>query len=219
MTTPAQLVQTVSDATGVPLPTIVDIDRKLAIGGLRTKGGRGLSAARMTALDAARLLTAVLTSAQANVSVAAVERYALTHADKTRSSDGLFRATKLADLAALPARHSFVDALAALIDSATSGSLAKLAREQGDDWSSHIEVFAFTRATYGRIRISGLPDGTTANVEYLPSAGRSRASQKPSLRKSTTAFDSAGDLEQSRRVTERTILSIADLLAEESRND
>lgn len=207
MVSPAQLVQTVSEATGVPLPTIVDIDRKLAIGGLRTKGGRGLNAARMTALDAARLVTAVLTSAQANFSVAAVERYAQTRPEKKRSSDGLFAAADLPDLAALPTRHGFVDALAALINSATAGSLAKLMADSESEWTPHIEVFAFTRATYARIRISGLPNGLTANVEYLPSATRS------------TADPAGGDLEQSRRITEQTVLSIAKLLAKESRNE
>ena len=126
MATPAQLLNAIASATGVPLPTLVDIDRKLVKGELRTKGGRGLSAAHMTALDAARLLTAILASPQANTSVEAVERYGQTHPDKTRSSDTSFGAVKLDDLAGLPARHSFVDALEALIDSASSGSLAKL---------------------------------------------------------------------------------------------
>jgi hypothetical protein len=74
MASPAQLVHTVSRATGVPLPTIVDIDRRLVTGKLRTKGGRGFNAAQVTALDAARLLTAVLASPQANAAVEAVTR-------------------------------------------------------------------------------------------------------------------------------------------------
>ena len=211
MASPAQLVQTLSDATGVPLPTIVDIDRRLAKAGLRTMGGRGLSVARMNALDAARLLTAVLASPQANASAAAVERYTQTRADKKRSSEGYFQPTGLADLAALPARHGFVDGLAALIASAANGALAKLIAALEDGPTPHIEVFAFTRATYGRIRFSGLPNGLTANVEYLPAVPKAQGAQ--------ISDDSGGDLEQSRRVTEQTILSIADLLAEESRNE
>jgi hypothetical protein len=212
MASPAQLVQTVSDTTGVPLPTIVDIDRKLAKAGLRSMGGRGLSAARMTALDAARLLTAVLTSAQANVSAAAVQRYAQTQADRKRSSDGFFRTLDLAELAALPARHSFIDALVAVISSAATGAVAKLIAGARDGTTPHIEVFAFTQATYGRVRISGLPNGLTANVEYLPAA-------RPKTQGARAAADSAGDLEQSRRITERTILAVAGLLAEEGRNE
>ena len=40
MASPAELVHTVSCATGVPLPTIVDIDRRLVKGKLRTKAGK-----------------------------------------------------------------------------------------------------------------------------------------------------------------------------------
>src|ERR1700693_2808724 len=102
MASPAQLVHAASDATGVPLPTVVDIDRKLVKGELRTKGGRGFNAAQMTPLDAARLLTAVLASPQANASVDAVERYSHTRVDGKRSSDKLFGSADLDDLAALP---------------------------------------------------------------------------------------------------------------------
>src|SRR5258708_7705427 len=146
MASPAQLVYTVSCATGVPLPTIVDIDRRLAKGKLRTKGGRGFNAAQMTPLDAARLLTAVLASPQANAAVDAVERYTQTRFDKALSSDKLFGTANVDDLAALPARHSFVDALTAVIASISTGALATLMAESKDGWKPRIEVFAFTRA-------------------------------------------------------------------------
>src|SRR5271170_6555986 len=100
MATPAQLMQTLSCVTGVPLPTVVDIDRKLVKAKLRTKTGRGFNAAQMTPIDAARILTAVLASAQANASAEAVDRYAQTRPDKSRSSDHLFRAVNIEDLAA-----------------------------------------------------------------------------------------------------------------------
>ena len=222
MASPAQLAQAISEATGVPLPTIVDIDRKLVKGKLRTKGGRGFNAAQMTSLDAARLLTALLGSAQANASVDAVERYSHTRVDRTRSSDELFGSAKLDDLAALLARHSFVDALAALIASASTGSLARLMANPDDGRSPHIEVFAFTsRATRGRIRIDGLPGGLTATVEYVPAPGEAKSAQAKKLRRGRSAAkdESAGDLEQSRRITERTILAIAKLRMRESRHE
>jgi hypothetical protein len=214
MATPAQLVNAISETTGIPLPTVVDIDRKLVQGKLRTKGGRGFSAAQMTPLDAARLLTAALGSPQANASVEAVERYANTRVDRTRSSDKLFGAAMLDDLAALPARHGFVDALAALIASAATGSLAKLMADSVGGWVPHIEVFAFTRACRGRIRIAGLPKGGTASIEYIPSPADTKTRVKP-MSRSRDAYThvNTGDLEQSRRITERTILPIAKLLA------
>ena len=204
MASPAQLMQTASKVTGVPHATVVDIDRKLVKGGLRTKGGRGLNAAQMRPLDAARLITAILSSPQANEAADAVKRYTETRVDEARSSEGQFGATSLDDLSALPARHSFVEALAALIESATDGSLATLEADAGQRWQPSIEIFSFTRATRGRIRIAGLPNGFTASVEYILD-GRSRVG---------SPGNAAGDLEQSRRITERTIFSVAELLRE-----
>jgi len=211
MATAPQLVKAISEVTGVPLPTVTDIDRKLVVSGLRAKRGRGRSAGHMTALDASTLLSAILAVSQANAAAEAAQRYLKTEADKARSSEGLFAQTGFEDLASLPAQHSFVDALEALIISASVGAMAKLIAESNDGWTPRIEVFAFTRATYGRIRISGLPNGMTANVEYLPSPD-------PKVRRAKAGAveaENTGDLEQSRRVTERTILSIADLLAGE----
>lgn len=209
MASPAQLTQIVSNVTGVPLATVVDIDRKLVKGGLRTKGGRGLNAARMQPLDAARLLTAILASPQANEAATAVARYAQTHIDASRSSESRFGATNIDDLSVLPARHNFVEALATLIASAANGSLAALQAGMDQHWQPSIEIFAFTRATRGRIRIAGLQNGHTASVEYGP-PGRSRDAAR---------HHATGDLEQSRRITEQTIFSVAELLGQEIRRD
>jgi hypothetical protein len=216
MATPAQLVSAISLATGIPLPTMVDIDRKLVKGDLRTKGGRGFNAAEMTALDAARLLTAVLASPQANASVDAVERYSQTRIDKRRSNAEAFGETGLDDLA-LPARHSFVDALAAVIASAATGSLARQIAAAGDGVGPSIEIFAFTRATRGRVRIAGLPNGQTTSVEYaaILVTAKSRADKG----RRAGAENAPGDLEQSRRITEKTILPLATLLSKEGRHD
>lgn len=216
MASPAELMETVSGATGVPLPTIVDIDRRLVKGQLRTKGGRGLNAAKMTPLDAARLLTAVLASPQANRSAEAVTRYAQTRVDRSRSSDELFGAARLEDLGSLPARHSFIDALGALIASAATGSLAMLMARSDDGWTPRIEVFALTRATRGRIRISGLPNTVTASVEYVAASVETKHRPAKKTGRDRVAIDgeSIGDLEQSRRITERTILPVAKLLAQ-----
>ena len=158
MASPAQLVELVSAVTGVPPRTISDIDRKLAIAKLRTKTGRGFSVAQMSPLDAARLLTGLLASAQSKDAAEAVLRYARTQTDLARSSAGLFGAAGLKDLAELPPGHGFVDALAAVVASASSGDLAKIIASGSPP---KIEVFAFVRATRGRIRIAGLPNGLT----------------------------------------------------------
>ncbi|HVA81365.1 MAG TPA: hypothetical protein VNF29_10620 [Candidatus Binataceae bacterium] len=217
MASPAQLVRRLSETTGVSLATVTDLDRRLVMGKLRSKGGRGLHVARVTPLDAARLLTAILASAQANLAASAVARYAATQADPVRSSETLFAASGLADLAALPARHSFVEALECLIASAADGALAQLIGDSEPHRAPPaIEVFAFTQATCGRIRLAGLPNKMTVNVEYGPAGGSKGRLPKIASRGITGANETAGDLEQSRRVTERTILAVAELLAEEN---
>lgn len=201
MATPAQLMETISDATGIPLATVVDIDRKLTKAGLRTKGGRGFSVAQMTSKDAAHLLTGLLAAPQSNEAVLAVERYTHTRVDAERSSERLFGAADLDDLAELSTRHGFIAGLSAVIASATAGTLFRLKQGADDGLTPSIEIFAFTRATRGRIRITGLPNRTTASVEYLPVRGPL-----------SSPMSVTGDLEQSRRITEHTIFSIAELL-------
>jgi hypothetical protein len=207
MATPSELVRAISETTGVALATVVDMDRRLVKAKLRTKGGRGLNAARMTALDAARLLTAVLASPQSNAAAEAVLRYEHTRPDRDRSNKALFGNIGLDDLTALPAGHGFVEGLAALITSAARGSLARLMAGR-DVKAPRLEVFAFAGATSGRIRISGLPNGTTASVEYVPAARKGGAGKARDAR-----GQNRGDLEQSRRITEQTVLSIAELFA------
>lgn len=50
-------------------------DRNLAVAGLRTKGGRGTSAAKVTPLDAARLFVALLASMKVKDSVEKVQAF------------------------------------------------------------------------------------------------------------------------------------------------
>ncbi|WP_426424194.1 hypothetical protein [Bradyrhizobium genosp. A] len=127
-----------------------------------------------------------------------MKRYGKTRPDKALSSDGLFKGIGIENLAALAPKHSFIEALAALITSAASGLLANPAAKARDG-SPQLEVLAFTRATHGRIRISGLPRGVTTVVEYTPPSGE-------------RSSETNGDLEQSRRITEHTILAVAKLL-------
>jgi len=62
MVTPGQLVKAMADALGISAATVTQYDRVLAENGLRSKGGRGLSAARVTTADAANLLIAIMGS-------------------------------------------------------------------------------------------------------------------------------------------------------------
>jgi|SRR3954451_11800042 hypothetical protein len=69
MATPGELVKCVAEALGIPEPTVVLYDRVLAENGLRSKGGRGTSAARVTSGDAANLLIAILASPASGSSI------------------------------------------------------------------------------------------------------------------------------------------------------
>ena len=204
MASPSQLVETLSAVTGLPLASVVDLDRRLAKAGLRGKSGRGLNVARMTPRDAAHLLTALLASSQANQAEEAVRRYGATRIERTRSSEQMVAI--VAELAQLGGKHGFIDGLASLILSASSGSLADALAADERLQPPQIEVTALTRTTLGRIRITGLPDGMTASLEYVPLS----LSRLPS-NQAGAAF---GDLEQLRRVTGHTIYALAALFAE-----
>jgi hypothetical protein len=216
MATPSELMKALSAATGIRYPTVFDLDRKLMEAKLRPISGRGSSAVKMTPLDAARLLTAVLASPQANEAAEAVLRYANTRPDKRRSSEGLFMGAGLDDFENLSARHSFIEGVAALIASAAGGALAKLASRAAQ--GPHIEVFAFTQTTHGRIRISALSHGASVNVEYVPSAAEPDARKAASKNKKNETTG-PGDLEQSRRITGKTIFALAKLFKLEFRDD
>lgn len=205
MATASQLMRVISEVTSVPLASLVDMDRRLVIAGLRTKGGRGFNAAQMVPVDAAHLLTAVLASPQANRSAETVARYTETRVDQRRSTTGLFAGLGIDDLASLKPSHGFVDGLAALLASAGSGAIANLIASADPPVTPQVEIIATSRATHGRIRITGLPSGLTASLEYEPK-GRASVTRR--------AHYGHGDLEQSRRITERTIFAVAELLKE-----
>ena len=204
MATPGELVEVMADALGVPAATVVVHDRNLVIAGLRSKGGRGRSAAQVTERDAAHLLTAILASAQVRDSAYSVERYAKTRPVERSSGADSYKRSGIKQLAKLPGRHSFIDALEALITAAATGSLPKAAV---------IEVAALTPGTIGDIRIAGLAHKATVHVRYgEPTPWDER--KVPSARKvdqweaNMKKQQSATDLEQYRRVSARTIFKL-----------
>jgi hypothetical protein len=201
MASASDLIQALSDATGVPFGTVFDIDRWLVKGNLRPVGGRRFGAAKMTPLDAARMLTAILASPQSNKAAEAVRRYEQTQPDKLRSNQKLFSEIGLDDLAALPARHSFVDGLAAIISSAAQGSLADYVQKSKTIERTGIEASAVTNATCASICV------LTANVDYA-------ATKDGPARSSGGKTKVAGDLKETRQITGQTIFMIAELFKE-----
>jgi hypothetical protein len=124
--TPGTLVRAVADMLGAPEATVIQHDRNLVAAGLRSKGGRGLSAAQVTSRHAANLLIAICGSppfgASVKETVTTYHRYAPLRAFRG-TKPGNFSKVKsqFPSLALLPDGHSFRDALAALIDSIAAG--------------------------------------------------------------------------------------------------
>lgn len=72
MTSPGELVSMMSAVLGIPEATVYIYARHLREAGLISKGGRGRSAAKMTPLDASRLLLAFLSTETAALAAQAV---------------------------------------------------------------------------------------------------------------------------------------------------
>ena len=136
MAFPGQLVQVMADVLGVSRATVVQYDRVLAENGLRSKHGRGTSAARVTPGDVANLLIAVGASYPLGLSA----KHAAEICKKFSSMVSIGPAPAQSDasklglerLAALPEGHSFGDALTALIECAGTPEFSKL--DYGSVW-------------------------------------------------------------------------------------
>ncbi|MDQ0317349.1 hypothetical protein [Amorphus orientalis] len=113
MATPKELVETVAAALNVTVNTVTVHDRYLHEAGLRTSGGRGRAAARVTYQDAANLLIAIAMSRNVKDSPETVRTYCelpsvggrYLFADEKRGA-------------------SFGDALAALLEAAGNDSMS-----------------------------------------------------------------------------------------------
>jgi hypothetical protein len=120
MASPGQLVQVMADVLGIPRATAFQFDRVLAESGLRSKHGRGTSAAKVTPRDAANLLTAI--GAASPLGLSAKNAAEICTAFSSLTSVGPTEAKSevaklgLDSLANLPDGHSFGDALSALIE-------------------------------------------------------------------------------------------------------
>ena len=119
MASPGELVRCMSETLGVPQRTVHLYDRILAENGLRSKSGRGTSAARVTAVDAANLLIAVVASPLLAASVSEAAAVCKTYGDlnrrRTKSSTKVFARFGLTTFSGLPVGHNLRVAIAALI--------------------------------------------------------------------------------------------------------
>ena len=136
MATPGELVHIVAHVLGISEATVVQHDRNLTAGGLRTKGGRGPSAAHVTSLDAANLLIAIcgapISGASVKETLTTCNRYGSLQA-YNGGKLGAFSNVKsqLPTLGKLHHGHSFRDAISALIESLAAGEFHFAGRRSG----------------------------------------------------------------------------------------
>jgi hypothetical protein len=207
MATPGQMVHTIAEAMGVPAATVAQYDRVLAENGLRSKGGRGLSAAQMTAGDAANLLIAIMGSPMSGAAIKEAARTCQVYASLQNLERAAMRenfvAYGLRSLARLPKKHTLYQALVSLIE----GARLEQFMDEPESRADHLfmirldgprpwaEIFADAGA-------GGDPD-KWARLVYTPAFEKKKGSFRSSL---------LDDLQQTRRVSYRTIRLIASAL-------
>ena len=217
MATPGQLVQVMADTLGISKATVTQYDRVLAEKGLRSMGGRGTSAARITSRDAANLLIALAASPilglSAKDAAANCEAYAslpvLGDVNATRKNFAKFGLQTLADL---PKWHSFGEALSALIDAAARGEVFKLPGGKPHSLNTLFELRFIGPPRRVEIFVDGTKDfGLSAKLTYL------RLLTKKSRKKLQTKTESRqiADLRRISTLSFRTIESLASLISGE----
>jgi hypothetical protein len=197
--TPGQSIHAVAIATNSPEEVVFQHDRNLVKAGLRTKGGRGRSAPKVTPLDAARLLVATLGSIRTKDSVATVRafegaiflpprilggRIAEERADgRHHPDDPILRydAEALSGLAIMDLReeHNFIEGVAALIASASD----PLQEQRPDLWVrkfESIEILCQAPDVAGRIGYLNSPSAVLYTTGPLArSAAEDKAADDP----------------------------------------
>src|SRR5262245_32027450 len=123
MASPGQLVEVTAAALGLSEATVRQYDRVLAESGLRSKSGRGSSAAKVTAEDTANLLIAIaaspLSGAPLRDAATRCKIYGSLPSTRVRGSMRSFGSCGLRSLSRLKAKHTFSDALQTLLSGAS----------------------------------------------------------------------------------------------------
>jgi hypothetical protein len=211
---PGALVDVVADVLGIAAPTVTQYDRALAENGLRSKSGRGTSAAKVSARDAANLLIAILGSPVSGASIKdAAEICVLYGALPSRESAAWrknFSRLGFPSLSKLPRQHSFLDGLSALIEGATKGEAVKIPglrkRSSREDW--FLGVTLAGPDPWAQI----LADGSLGKANPTPMARFVYSTHVPSHRAGERS-----DLHQERHITFKTIRRLGELLSGERR--
>ncbi len=190
MATPRQLVEDTAEILGVSEATVVVHDRNLATAPtpLRSVAGRGRAAARVTAGDAANLLIAVAASESVKDSAKTVLAYRDLVGGSAVDSG-------IQSYDELPARHTFGQALAALIEAAAAKEITQ---------SRNLNLTVTCRGPRATAKIEWEINGKSSWTLYEP---QSKWPARTKLRP-------VGDLERMTTVTENTIFRLGAAVAD-----
>ena len=187
MATPGQLVQVMADALGMSKATVFQYDRVLSEHGLRSKRGRGTSAAKVTSHDAANLLTAIAGSSPLGLSAkdseAICKKFSALRSLGPVGAKSELSKRGLESLATLPDGHSFEKALAALIECAGQHEFSMM--KEGTVWvqfmgptpsaqivvESLFGIYADTRKHKRSPIATGLVHSSSVNTQTIRALG------------------------------------------------
>jgi hypothetical protein len=179
-----------ADTLGISKATVTQYDRVLAESGLRSRSGRGTSAARVTSRDATHLLIALAASPIFGLSAKDAARTCEVYASlrsvwMVKGFDGSksFASFGLPTLADLPERHSFGEALSALIDAAGRGEVFKLPAGKRYSLSTLFEIRFIGPIPRAEILVDGKDFGLLANLTYPKLLTKTQAQKIPDLRR------------------------------------
>jgi hypothetical protein len=215
MASSTQLSECVAQQLGLPEATVALHMRNIREAGLISQGGRGRSSARMTATDAAHLLLASVGSLNPKDSVEAVRKYA----GIKRLRDANWGLGLVPKLDQLHKRHTFAEALAALIESGTANDIQIRNADEVDfeaivitifwPWDgAKIEFYKFDEAAFRR---DGSKYVMTPATPHRLAYG-AYFDLAPSAPPITPSIISKADFQQERKFTHRTIFALAKIL-------
>jgi hypothetical protein len=228
MTTPGQLCSQTAQLLGLERNTTATAWRLLRENSKVTTGGRGRSASHCVAADAANLLIAVIGKLPLKSIFSSWERYsALPVRTSEVSAPASFRQPRdplgklwqldIPEFRELKVKHSFSEALSALIASVTSGSLYSVIANWDGDISRfsqpHIQVRFFGPLPQAEIAIGKTgtdPDVFTQRIIYsdIPEDFPELFGWADNAR----PLDETGDLNQIMSISGRTIFGLGELL-------
>ncbi len=214
MASPGKLVTAMAEVLGVPAVNVGQHDRNLLAAGKRSRGGRGRSAAKVTAADAANLLIPVAAGSLVRSTVETWQDYALLPLTRSIVDDtadprsGPWHAF-------LPKEHTFEQALTALITSAQDGSLGRFRDEQwADAYDRRLNFFFLHIEFSGPVPLASISFHSLRSKredQYWPTFLDADAALEPRAGAFNKKYGQ-GDLRTDRHIGARTIFALGDLL-------